>query len=74
MCWFHLKLNIKKHKNLIPEEYYNDVLRDINLLHLSRSETKFNETLSKVSKRWDKLKLDKTYFFKQWVNSVIIKA
>ena len=65
MCWFHLKYNVKKRKSLIPENYYDDVMRDLKLLHMSYSESKYNETLTKVSKRWDKLKLDefKSYFF-----------
>ena len=36
MCWFHLKMNVKKHKHLIQEGNYNRTLNQIDVLHKSQ--------------------------------------
>ena len=33
MCWFHLKLNIRKHKKKIPNQLYRKTMDDLNQLH-----------------------------------------
>ena len=75
MCWFHVMINVKKRKNLIPAASYHDVLDDIRSLHLSSSETQFDKKLKVVLKKWKKLEIDefKDYFLKQWVNGVFNK-
>jgi nitrogenase subunit NifH len=29
MCWFHLRMNVKKHKSLIPTDKYEEVQNEI---------------------------------------------
>ena len=33
MCWFHLKQNLRKHKQKIPAHLYNQTMDDVNSLH-----------------------------------------
>ncbi len=33
MCWFHVKLNVRKHKAKIPSNLYRKTLSEINCLH-----------------------------------------
>ena len=33
MCWFHLKQNFRKNKNMIPPQLYTQTLNEINNLH-----------------------------------------
>ena len=37
-CWFHIKLNIRKHKNLIPDIRYRKVLDTIDAMHFTKSQ------------------------------------
>ena len=73
MCWFHLKMNVRKHKNLIPNERYQNVLNDINALHNSKCQASYNLLLKMTLQKWLKNSqlLDfVNYFKKQWLDSV----
>jgi len=43
MCWYHVKANLKKHRNLIDDEKYDELLADFTFLHYSKSEINFEE-------------------------------
>jgi len=43
MCWYHVKTNLRKHRNLIDDEKYEELLADFTLLHYAKSETNFEE-------------------------------
>ena len=47
MCWFHLKVNIRKHKNLIPQDRYLTTLNEINVLDRATCESSYKFTLLK---------------------------
>ena len=70
-CWFHLKKNIKKHKNLIPKNLYEETMQDITRLHMSTNELDFKTQLKLVNDKWDSHEMNKfkKYFNKQWVDS-----
>jgi hypothetical protein len=42
MCWFYLKMNVRKHKNLIPAVKYRRILNGINALYNCDSKTAYN--------------------------------
>jgi hypothetical protein len=52
MCWFHLKLNVKKHKKLIPENMYDKVMRVINSMHTCKCKEDFDVIVVKNVNKW----------------------
>ena len=69
MCWFHLKMNVRKHKHLITDEHYDEVLNDINALHFSLNESEFKSQWKEFKSKWNsKIKSFVTYFEKNWIN------
>ena len=71
MCWFHLRMNIRKHKPLIGKAAYESVMQDISTLHNSTCETTFKLQLNSINSKWVKAGLVefKEYFNKQWIKS-----
>jgi transposase-like protein len=70
MCFFHVIMNIKKQKHLIPTEYYNEILDDIREIHNSTSETMKNKRTKKFNNKLDKINAPefKKYYNKVWVD------
>jgi hypothetical protein len=72
MCWFHLKLNVKKHEKLIPENMYDKVMRVINFMHTCECKEDFDVIVVKNVNKWLRMKsLGKfgKYFKSQWLDS-----
>ena len=71
MCWMHLKMNVRKHKNLIPDALYKETLNQLNKLHMCQCEASFKILLKLTLAKWFKSDMTKfsDYFTKQWVNS-----
>ena len=46
MCWFHVKLNVRKHKKLIPDFLYGCVKKVINMMHNCRSREQFDKIVN----------------------------
>ena len=68
MCYFHLLQNVKKHKNLVHESEYEDLLSDIQGLHYSKNQEEFEDMFRKFTRKWNKNKEFLEYLSKQWVN------
>ncbi len=76
MCWFHLKLNIRKHKNLIPEIMYRKVLATIDAMHNTKSQEEFDTLVNLHVPKWltmPHLENFGKYFQAQWLDSVFNK-
>lgn len=73
MCYFHVKLNIKKKKGkLIPSEEYSTIMKEITALHFTKSVEEYRSLLNTALERWWKkrdLRQFHNYFVKQWINS-----
>ena len=72
MFWFHVKLNIRKHKNLIPVNMYFKVIRTIDAMHNCRSYEQLDKIVSLNVEKWITMKTMKEfglYFKTQWINS-----
>ncbi len=72
MCWFHVKLNVRKHKTLIPADKYVTVCTEINKLHSCICEASYKILLKMTLLKWSKdpqLVKFRHYFKKQWVVS-----
>ena len=62
--------NVKKHRNLVPDNLYEKLLKDIRFLHYSKDENEFSREFAKFKKAWNKGQTANffSYFQKQWVN------
>jgi transposase-like protein len=72
MCWFRLKSNIRKHKQLLRSKY-KKVLSHINLLQNTSNEFEFRVLWSKIEKKWQKkpsMSKFLKYFKAQWMDSI----
>ena len=70
MCWFHLKMNIKKHKNIIPQTKYISIMRAITALHIWTCPASYKLLLRFTFGSWKKgLNKFTNYCEKQWINS-----
>jgi hypothetical protein len=71
MCWFHLRMNIRKHKPLIGKDAYESVMKDVSTLHNSTCEATFKLQLNSINSKWvrEGLVEFKEYFNKQWIKS-----
>ena len=54
MCWFHLRMNVKKKKNLIPADKYATIMKEINELHMSKCEASYKLLLRSTLGKWRK--------------------
>ena len=52
MCWFHVKLNVRKHKNLIPVTMHPKVLRTIDAMHNSKTKDEFDRLVKLNVDKW----------------------
>ena len=70
-CWFHVKLNVKKHKKLIPHELYETTMTDVTRLHRTNSKANFDNLVLELNEKWTNSNMVafKDYFNKQWLNS-----
>jgi transposase-like protein len=75
MCWFHLRMNIRKHKPLIGKDAYESVMKDVSTLHNSTCEATFKLQLNSINSKWvrEGLVEFKEYFNKQWIKSAFNK-
>ena len=70
MCWIHLKMNVHKHKNLIPRNLYHQTTIEINKLHRTKCLGTYSLLMKKTLSNWSKIIPDfHDYFKKQWVDS-----
>ena len=71
MCYFHVRMNIRKHKHLIQKEKYKQVMKEIQRLHYQRDEGSFRLLLQQILHTWENDGLEQfvAYFKKQWINS-----
>ena len=75
MCWFHVKLNISKHSNLLPAGKYTSVEAAINRLH-SKSASEYASEYESLKKQWfaeEGMKPFIDYLDSQWISSVFNK-
>ena len=71
MCYFHLKYNIRKRRNILGK-YYDKISNMISKLHFTANQLEFNLKILKYNMIWiEKFNLNSfsDYFMKQWVNS-----
>ena len=45
MCYFHVCENIRKHKNLLPADLYEEMMTNIGVIHMSKNEKELNENI-----------------------------
>ena len=77
MCYFHLRMNIKKQKGKkLPVFYYESVMNDIGDLHNTLSQSQYDSELKIILSKWKEspeLNVFSDYFKKQWLNSKFSK-
>lgn len=68
MTWFHVMLNVKKHKHLIGDEHWNQVLKSIRELRFSR-QLEFESKKAATLLNWRAKGLIEfsNYFSTQWL-------
>jgi hypothetical protein len=70
MCWFHVMFNVKKHKSLVPDSLFEDIVSDIHDLHYCLNEVVFNSLKRSTLKKWrnnEHLVEFAEYFENQWL-------
>jgi hypothetical protein len=60
MCWFHLKMNVKKKKaELNLDDKYREIMNDIKSMHQSGLLNEYNQIWQEIKEKWLKYKLKK---------------
>jgi hypothetical protein len=70
MCYFHVKLNLKKNKNLLPADLFDEFSHDVDELHYSTSEEIYKERLDEFKEKWNEHEAMMTYMNEQWFTGV----
>jgi hypothetical protein len=56
LCWFHVKLNVRKHKKLIPVNMYSKVMRVLDSMHNCKSMEQLNILIELNVNKWITMK------------------
>jgi hypothetical protein len=70
MCYFHVVQNIKKHKNLMFANKFDDLLEDIQIIHLSHTKKLYKSNLLDFEKKHATVNPEMYNYIKdQWIDS-----
>ena len=75
-CFFHLKKNVRDRTKSLSKALYNEVMADINVLHLCRTEANFETRWTEIKQKWEAtptLVAFTTYFELHWIRSPFAK-
>ena len=68
MCYFHVKENIKKNRNLVSSDILEEIMDDITSIHMSINEKEYEINKLNFKTKYSKYTEIYSYIEKQWFN------
>ena len=74
MCYFHVTQNIRKNKHKIPKNKFDELMKDVESIHMSTTQSDYDNQLLKLKKKYSKKHtVMYEYICKEWIDGYFNK-